>query len=245
MPRGTVPPKGTVPRAPRLNQPTSSRTPLLVAAGVAAILALCGAMAWVLLGSSLFDARAVQVLGASTLPADQVSAAAAVPLGTPMVRLDTDAIAARVGALRRVATVQVSRTLTGTVRIEITERAPIAVLCAADGIHLVDVTGTDYATVPPPPPPLPQLGVAHVAPGDPAAMAAIAVLTGLPPALRNQVVAVGADSPADVVLQLPDHRQVRWGGVEQGDRKAAVLGPLLTRDGSVYDVSSPDLPTVS
>ncbi|HSL06993.1 MAG TPA: cell division protein, partial [Pseudonocardiaceae bacterium] len=40
-------------------------------------------------------------------------------------------------------------------------------------------------------------------------------------------------------------REVRWGGVEQGDRKAAVLGPLLTQPGKIYDVSSPTLPTVA
>jgi cell division protein FtsQ len=33
--------------------------------------------------------------------------------------------------------------------------------------------------------------------------------------------------------------------VEQSDRKAAVLGPLLTQPGKIYDVSSPSLPTVA
>jgi cell division protein FtsQ len=202
-------------------------------------------MGWVLLGSSLFDARAVEVIGNKDVPADEVRTAAAVPLGTPMVRLDTDAVAARVAKLRRVATVQVSRTLAGTVQLQVTERVPIAVVSAPDGVHLVDATGTDFATVPPPSPRLPQLRVARIAPGDPSTMAAVAVLTGLPGPLRSQVLSVAANSPADVVLELPDDRQVRWGGVEQGDRKAAVLGPLLTRDGDVYDVSSPDLPTVS
>jgi cell division protein FtsQ len=48
-----------------------------------------------------------------------------------------------------------------------------------------------------------------------------------------------------VVLQLGDEREVRWGGVETGDRKAAVLVALLTQPGDIYDVSSPDLPTIS
>jgi len=38
---------------------------------------------------------------------------------------------------------------------------------------------------------------------------------------------------------------VRWGGVEEGDRKAAVLGPLLTQPGKIYDISSPALPTIA
>jgi cell division protein FtsQ len=76
------------------------------------------------------------------------------------------------------------------------------------------------------------------------------VLAGLPQPLRAQVLVVAARSPADVVLRLStgqggNGREVRWGGVEQGDRKASVLGPLLTQPGKIYDVSSPTLPTVA
>jgi cell division protein FtsQ len=38
---------------------------------------------------------------------------------------------------------------------------------------------------------------------------------------------------------------VRWGADADDARKAAVLAPLLTRPGSTYDVSTPDLPVVS
>jgi cell division protein FtsQ len=37
---------------------------------------------------------------------------------------------------------------------------------------------------------------------------------------------------------------VRWGPDEEAERKASVLVALLTRPGRVYDVTSPDLPTV-
>ena len=81
-------------------------------------------------------------------------------------------------------------------------------------------------------------------------MATLAVLTGLPEWLRVQVRSVAATSPAGVVLGLVTgrggaEREVRWGDAEQGDRKAAVLGPLLTQPGKVYDVSSPALPTIA
>lgn len=217
----------------------------LIAAGLAVIPALAGAVAWVLLGSALLDVRSVQVIGTSELPADEVRAAAAVPLGAPLLRLDTAEIEARVAALPRVAAVQVSRTLGAAVRIAVTERTPIAVRSAPDGVHLVDVTGTDYAKIADAPPGVPQLRVARIEPGDRATIAAITVLTGLPGPLRIQVFEVAADSPADVVLRLADQREVRWGGVEAGGRKAAVLGVLLTQIGQVYDVSSPDLPTIS
>lgn len=209
------------------------------------ILALAGAVAWVLVGSSLLDTRTVQVIGTRELTADQVRAVAAVPLGTPMLLLDTGQVKARVAAVPRVAAVQVTRSLPGTVRIAVVERSPVAVRPAPDGVHLVDATGLDYATVPEPPLGIPELRVPNPRPGDPATMAAVTVLGGLPTPLRIQVRAVGASSPADVVLWLDDERQVRWGGVEDGVRKAEVLAPLLTQPGTVYDVSSPGLPTIT
>ncbi len=215
--------------------------------GALAVLALGGALTWVLLGSSLFDARSVQVMGTRELAADEVRAAAAVALGTPMLRLDTEGIRARVAAVPRVASVQVHTALDGTVWIELTERTPIAVVRQGNGVHLVDATGTDYAVVPVGlgPPGLPELRVTRVGPRDAATVAALAVLTGLPQPLRAQVRSVAADSAADVVLRLDNSREVRWGGVEQGGRKAAVLGPLLTQPGKIYDVSSPTLPTIA
>jgi cell division protein FtsQ len=210
-----------------------------------AVLALAGAVVWVLVGSSLFDVRSVQVTGTTELPADVVRAAAAVPLGTPMVLLDTKAIQARVAAVRRVASVQVRCTLDGAVRIELAERTPVVVVRQANGVHLVDATGTDYAVVSVGHPDLPELRVTRVGPRDVATVAALTVLTGLPQRLRAEVIWIGAKSPADVVLRLRNGREVRWGGVEDGDRKAAVLGPLLTQPGKIYDISSPALPTIA
>jgi cell division protein FtsQ len=87
--------------------------------------------------------------------------------------------------------------------------------------------------------------VAQVGPRDAATVAALTVLTGLPEWLRAQVLRIDAKSPADVVLRLSNGREVRWGGVEDGGRKAAVVGPLLTQPGKIYDVSSPTLPTIA
>jgi cell division protein FtsQ len=210
-----------------------------------ALVALAGALVWVLLGSSLFDARSVQVVGTAELSADVVRAVAAVPLGTPMLRLDTKAIETRVAAVPRVARVQVRCNLDGTVRIEVTERIPVVLVRRGSGVHLLDATGIDYATVPVGPPGLPELQVATVGPRDGATMAALMVLAALPEWLRIQVRSIAARSPADVVLRLDGGREVRWGEAREGNRKAAVLRPLLTQPGEVYDVSSPALPTIS
>jgi cell division protein FtsQ len=214
------------------------------------LLALTGGLIWMLLGSSLFAVRSVQVVGTRELPVDVVRAVAAVPLGTPMLRLDTKAIETRVAVVPRVARVQVRCSLNGTVRIEVTERVPVALVPRGGGVRLVDATGTDYAAVPAGPPGLPELRVARVGPRDAATVAALTVLTSLPDWLRVQVRSIAARSPADVVLRLGsgpegDEREVRWGDVSEGERKAAVLGPLLTQPGKIYDVSSPALPTIA
>jgi cell division protein FtsQ len=49
---------------------------------------------------------------------------------------------------------------------------------------------------------------------------------------------------ASITLTLADGRVVIWGTTDRTDEKAEKLSALLTQPGKVYDVSSPDLPTV-
>ncbi|HWM06935.1 MAG TPA: FtsQ-type POTRA domain-containing protein [Actinophytocola sp.] len=208
---------------------------------VAAVLGLT----YVIMFTSLFGVRTVEVAGTEEVSADDVREAAAIELGTPMVRLDTEEVAARVAELPRVFEVSVSRSFPSTVEIHVTERSPVAVRVAEDGVHLVDRTGADYATARARPPGLPVLKVATIAPDDPATHAAVTVLGAIPHQLREKVVEVSARTPGDVRLKLANGRLVKWGDAEDNDRKAAVLAPLLTRPGKTYDVATPEFPTVS
>ena len=79
---------------------------------------------------------------------------------------------------------------------------------------------------------------------DAATVDALTTLESLPPHLRPQVTEVSAATLPDIRLTLVDGRQVLWGSVEESEHKAAILGPLLGQPGQVFDVSSPDLPTV-
>jgi cell division protein FtsQ len=119
------------------------------------------------------------------------------------------------------------------------------VVNASDGAHLIDGTGLDYALTNEPPPGLPELSVITVSPDDPTTRAAITVLDAIPQPLRAEVIKLSAQRPSDVELTLSDDRTVRWGSADDSARKAAVLAALLTRPGSVYDVVTPDFPTVS
>jgi cell division protein FtsQ len=210
--------------------------------GVAVGLVLIAAAVW---WTPLLGVRSVAVSGERQLTADQVRAAAAVPEGTPMVRLDLLSIQRQVRLLPRVASVRVAREWPSTVRIDITERSPIGYVTESDGTHLVDVTGMDYATVTAPPHGLPRIVLTTVAPADQRTEAVVGVLRALPVQLRSLVVTVTAPTPGSVTLGLTHGRTIRWGSAADSAHKAEVLAPLMTRPGKVYDVSSPELPTVS
>lgn len=207
-------------------------------------LLVVGVVHTVWFGSQL-GARHVAVIGTTLLTADEVRAAAAVPDGMPLLRVDTAEAADRVRALAPVADVLVTRAWPSTIEVRVVERAPIAWGTVPDGVRLVDATGIDYATVPGPPPAgLPELRTTS---GD-ATVAATEVITALDApgreGVRGALVTVQATGPYDVELTLTDGRTVRWGGSADSDRKAAVLVALLTQPGEVYDVATPDLPTI-
>ena len=69
-------------------------------------------------------------------------------------------------------------------------------------------------------------------------------MTALRPEVVAQVSRVAAPSVASITLTLHDGRTVVWGTTDRTDEKAEKLTALLTQPGRVYDVSSPDLPTV-
>jgi cell division protein FtsQ len=163
--------------------------------------------------------------------------------GTPLLQIDTDAVADRVAGIRRVASARVQREYPSTLRITVVERVPVVVKDYPDGPHLFDRDGVDFATAPPPPG-LPYIEVDNPGPTDPPTMAALDVMTALRPEVVAQVSRIAAPSVASITLTLNDGRTVVWGTTDRTDEKAEKLAALLTQPGRVYDVSSPDLPTV-
>lgn len=217
------------------------RWPVLLA-GLA--VAVCGALAWLLVGTSVLGVRHVVVTGNHRVSTAQVLRLADVPAGHPLATLDTGAVRRRVATLAPLDSVQVTRQWPTTVRITVVERTPAAVVTTAAGLRLVDAGGVVFAAVPRPPAGLPVVQVAHPGPRDPATKAALAVLAVLPKQVAASVATVEAPGPSDVELRLRDGDTVVWGDASQSARKAVVLKALLHRPGKVYDVSAPDLVTV-
>ncbi len=201
------------------------------------------ALGLVLYFTPLMSARALVVIGTGAVTREQVVDAAAVRLRTPLLQIDTDEVADRVAGIRAVASARVQRQYPSALRITITERIPVVVKDFPDGPHLFDRDGVDFATAPPPPG-LPYLDVDNPGPTDPPTRAALQVITALRPEVVAQVSRVAAPSVASITLTLNDGRTVVWGTTDRTDEKADKLAALLTQPGRVYDVSSPDLPTV-
>jgi len=188
-------------------------------------------------------ARNIVVTGLGAVAQDEVTTAAGVAPGTPLLQVDTDAVAERVAAIRRVASARVQREYPSTLRVTVVERVPVVVKDYPDGPHLFDRDGVDFA-IAPPPPGVPYLDTENPGPDDPPTKAALQVMTSLRPEVAAQVARVAAPSVAAITLQLADGRQVVWGTTDRTEEKALKLGALLTQPGQTYDVSSPDLPTV-
>lgn len=207
---------------------------------VAALLLALGGLAWLLLGSGVLGVRKVDVSGAKLVSAADVLRIADVPTGTPLARVDLDAVATRVSGLPAVGMVSVARQWPNTIGIRITERVPAFAAQTPGGYWIVDGTGVIFdsaAEVP--------RGVlpARVAPGDPRLIRDLAtVVQALPAELRGKVRLLTALTPDGITLELAGGTTVVWGGAEQSPLKVQVLLRLMTGQHRVYDVSAPSNP---
>ncbi|HST65654.1 MAG TPA: FtsQ-type POTRA domain-containing protein [Mycobacteriales bacterium] len=235
------PPTRVAPRPAAPPAPSSRRGRLLAAVAVAVV--LLAAAVWVVGFSGVLGVRRVTVTGLKALSAEQVRAAAAVPDGRPLARVDTGAVADRVRSLAGVERVAVTRSWPGTLRITVTERHGVALVDRGSALWLVDPDGVVFQRLSTHPK-LPILRIPGVRPDSDVARAALAAVTALPPTLLAHVEEVRAPTPEQVTLSLTGKRTVRWGGGADSAAKASVLVALLSRPGSYYDVSTPSVVTV-
>jgi cell division protein FtsQ len=108
-------------------------------------------LALVLYFTPAMSARNIVVVGTGVVTREEVLDAARVRFGTPLLQINTNQVADRVAAIRRVASARVQRQYPSALRISIVERVPVAVKDFPDGPHLFDRDGVDFATGPPPP----------------------------------------------------------------------------------------------
>jgi cell division protein FtsQ len=205
----------------------------LIVAGVLVIVLLA---TWLVAFSSVFGVRTVTVTGTKLVTAEQVRTAAAIPSGSPLARLDANAIRARIAAIPEVRTVRISTSYPSTVTITVTERVAVGYRSGPDGASLVDASNVQFRTTAKPPSGLPRLQLSV----DPAASAATAVVAAaLPATLDRKISLISAATTESVTLALTDGRTVLWGGTDRDADKARLLPVLLGQPGRYFDVSDP------
>jgi cell division protein FtsQ len=224
------------------------RTRFFALAGVAVI---AGA-AWLLLGDRVFVVRSVTVTGTHLVSTSQVIAAADVPLGTPLSRVDAGAVTRRVETIRQVASATVSLDWPDHVAITVTERAPVMAVRIADGRYdLVDPSGVIVLLTTAKPARLPLFTTSLSLRADPGVVAVSGVLAELAPALSPTVSSVsvaqvptgsGNGSFAEsqqVTLSLRDGKTIVWGDPSNAAAKNRELEILLRSGVSYINVSAP------
>jgi cell division protein FtsQ len=203
---------------------------------------LVGGVAWALLGSKLLVVRTVRVLGTRMVPASQVLAAADVPVGTPLIKVDTSAVARRVEAIRDIASAQVSKDWPSTLTITVRERTSVVAVRMTRGYDLLDPTGVIVTWDARKPAGLPQYQTSLPGSdlkGNAGLASAAWVLSALPHWLADSVAEISAPNPAQVTLRLRDRVTIVWGSDTRNAQKAAELTILMRQShASYYDVSS-------
>ncbi|MDN5573958.1 MAG: cell division protein FtsQ/DivIB, partial [Micrococcales bacterium] len=205
---------------------------------------------WGVFFSPLFSVRSLQVEGLSLT--DQGAAEEALqPLeGKSMTRISSEEVESLLTQFPAVASVDTSASGSGTLRVEVQERIPVAAVEDGDGWQLVDREGTQLEQLTD----SEQIQVPVIAGGTDVLGSedwdtVSSVLASLPSSLLEQVQTARAESGGVVMLELQDGVTVRWGDDTDSALKAEVLAELVdaseaTGAVEVYDVSAPRHPVL-
>ncbi|MEV0369478.1 FtsQ-type POTRA domain-containing protein [Streptomyces sp. NPDC050636] len=252
------PPSSSPSRArwfPRLRIPfrTPGRRGLMITLVLVVLFGAFGV--WALYGSNWLRVEHVKTEGTKVLTPGEVIAVADAPVNTPLVSVDTDAMADRLRArLPRIKSVDVVRSWPHTIGLKVTERTPELLIRSGGKFVEVDVEGVRFATVATAPKGVPLLEMTasdsrslYRFGTDRLRRSAVGVIARLPKAVHKDVHKVRVRSYDSLTLELTGGRTVLWGSEEQGVQKAKVLVALLKAAGDArhFDISVPSAPAVS
>ncbi len=229
----------------------------LIILSLALVVLGAGAL-WALYGSRWLRVERVPVSGTRVLTEAQVREAADVPLGVPLISVDSQTIDARLREkLPRIDSVEVDRSWPHGIDLKVTERVPVLIVknSGNGGKYVeVDAKGVRFATVSEPPKGVPTLAWensrsvgARRFGADRLVREAVRVAGDVPAAVARDTRVVKVRSYDAISLELADGRTVMWGSGEKGRAKARTLTALMkaTPDARYFDVSVPTAPSSS
>ncbi|MEU9668117.1 FtsQ-type POTRA domain-containing protein [Streptomyces bobili] len=221
-----------------------------------AVILLGAGVTWLLYGSQWLRVDRVSVSGTEVLTPAQVREAAAVPVGSPLVSVDTGAIEERLRAkLRRIDSVDVTRSWPDGIGLKVTERTPVLLVRKGRNFVEVDDEGVRFATVSQAPKGVPLLE-SELFPASSASASlrrfgedrlvreAVRTVASLPPAVARDTRLVKVRSYDDISLELSGGRTVAWGSAENGAAKSRTILALMKASPHArhFDVSVPTAP---
>ncbi|MEV8306005.1 FtsQ-type POTRA domain-containing protein [Streptomyces flavidovirens] len=226
----------------------------LILALVLAVLLTAGGI-WVLYGSSWLRVERVKTSGTQVLTPDEVLNAAAVPVGAPLISVDTDAIEDGLRRkLPRIDAVEVVRSWPHDIGLKVTERKPVLLMKKGANFVEVDDESVRFATVAEAPEDVPLLELPS---GDSPSLRrfgadrllreAVRVTGDLPESVASHVRTVQVGSYDSITLGLEGDRTVAWGSAERGEAKALALEALMKAVPAAghFNVSAPTAPAAS
>ncbi|WP_406022756.1 FtsQ-type POTRA domain-containing protein [Nocardioides sp. NBC_00850] len=203
---------------------------------------------WAVYFSTWLQVKGTSVHGSMKMTsAKQVVEFAAVPVGEPLATADLEAVQVRVlNGLPMVRSVNVSREWPDKIRVDVTERTPVAVVSIGGRLRALDETGTVFWDYKKAPRGLPMVNTVTGTNSD-ALREAAAVASALPADLAKTVDHVEVTTVDSISLELRNDKRVVWGSSAQSDTKADVLVALMKAEPDVarYDVSVPGQPVTS
>ncbi|OKK08353.1 cell division protein FtsQ [Streptomyces sp. CB03234] len=224
---------------------------------ILAALALLASGVWLFYGSAWLRVEQVTTSGTRVLTPAEVRAAAAVPVGAPVVSVDTDEIEDRLRrALPRIDSVDVVRSWPRGIGLHVVERTPVLLMENGGKFTEVDAGGVRFATVDgtkaPKGVPLLELTVAQSPSlrrfgADRLTAEAVHVAGDLPALVAKDTKMLRVRSYDSITLELTGGRTVVWGSGEDGEAKARALIALMKAAPKAghFDVSAPTAPAAS
>jgi len=189
--------------------------------------------------SNLLIVKNIEIRGANEVPVQLISETAQVSLNTQLLRVPTTTVVERLKTITQIGRAEVRRGWPSTLVIEISERTPIALTDIPEGRFLVDETGFPYLPAPA------EANLPLVSgPDDASRASSVLVWQSFPDWLKAEVVITNTDNPNSIWFTLTSGRKVIWGDLTKAEEKSAVLKVLRRMAGSIYDVSTPEVPVV-